>query len=211
MHTVRRGKAPPALKPIRRSHTARWIAYYKLHVGTRPSDTKWTIFEPTLRKRFHALCVYCEEICKGEVDHFRPKSRYPHLVYSWDNWLFACHSCNNLKGETWIKGGYIDPCFKSKPKAEAFFEFDVETGQIAPSRTLSAANFRRARDMRDQLRLNAYHHLKKRLRWLNILEEALAGGDDSRRVVLMALVISRKEEFSSISRAYLKQRGLKFR
>lgn len=31
------------------------------------------------------------------VDHFKPKAKYPHLAYEWDNYRFACGSANSKK------------------------------------------------------------------------------------------------------------------
>jgi uncharacterized protein (TIGR02646 family) len=43
-------------------------------------------------------CAYCETRNEGwDVEHFRPKSIYYWLVYSWDNLLFACSTCNGFK------------------------------------------------------------------------------------------------------------------
>ncbi len=43
-------------------------------------------------------CAYCETRSeRWDVEHFRPKSIYYWLVYSWDNLLFACPTCNGFK------------------------------------------------------------------------------------------------------------------
>ena len=85
MHTVQRGNPPVALAEISRRYIQKWISFYETKTGKKPTDSKWRDFEPTLRKRFTNLCGYCEESCKGEVDHFRPKSVFPRAVYLWDN------------------------------------------------------------------------------------------------------------------------------
>lgn len=36
----------------------------------------------------------------GSVDHFRPKSIYPHLAYEWDNFRFCRQSINSRKGNS---------------------------------------------------------------------------------------------------------------
>lgn len=41
-----------------------------------PTDLK------DVRTVFFGLCAYCEELCKDEVEHFRPKSRFPERVYT---------------------------------------------------------------------------------------------------------------------------------
>src|SRR5262245_26496361 len=43
-------------------------------------------------------CAYCESptrvVAFGDVEHFRPKSKYWWLAYSYENYLPACTSCN---------------------------------------------------------------------------------------------------------------------
>jgi uncharacterized protein (TIGR02646 family) len=141
-----------------------------------------------MRNKFSGLCGYCEEACKGEVDHFRPKSLYPSKVYSWGNWIYACHTCNNAKGEKWLKGGYINPCAtKVREQPETFFTFDITTGEILPKSGLAVRNFDKASDMTCHLKLNSIHHLKKRKYWLAVLEHALAKNNISASSVRLNL------------------------
>ena len=51
-----------------------------------------------LKELYNSKCCYCEdESIDGEVEHFRPKSKYPWLKNDWQNLLWACHKCNNIK------------------------------------------------------------------------------------------------------------------
>jgi hypothetical protein len=50
------------------------------------------------------LCAYCEVRHMTEkwrdVEHYRPKSAYPWLAWTWENLLFACKECNSdAKGD----------------------------------------------------------------------------------------------------------------
>ena len=110
MHWVDRGPEPNGLAAIRIARTGAWVAHYRNRVGNRPSDSEWRRFYSDLSAPFHGLCAYCEEITRGEVDHFRPVSRFPHRVYQWSNWVFACHYCNWSKSNRWPPDGYVDPC-----------------------------------------------------------------------------------------------------
>ena len=174
MHWVDRGPEPPNLEPVRSTYTPRWVQFYRDGIGTKPTDAHWRNFHSDLRKAFGELCAYCEEFSKGEVDHFRPKSKFPDLVYVWSNWLFSCHDCNNSKREKWPSGGYINPCAESvNDHPEYHFTFDTLTGEILPMASLSSTQRRRAVDMIEELRLNGVHHLKvrqERLKMLAILE-----------------------------------------
>lgn len=44
-------------------------------------------------------CMFCEDSAASQIDHFRPKTHYPELVFSWTNFLYACSRCNLVKGE----------------------------------------------------------------------------------------------------------------
>jgi len=201
MHSVDRGPEPARLKPIRRRLTPAWVRHYRMHQGNRPGDARWREFQLELSDAFFSLCGYCETECKGEVDHFRPKSREPELAYEWTNWVLACHTCNQAKAEKWPAGGYVDPCAKRAPeRPESFFDFDTTTGEIKPKEDLSEGRRRRARRMIEDLNLNGYHHLKARTFHLSLLACALK--DPSCQEVA-ALVARRGEKLSSISRQFL--------
>jgi uncharacterized protein (TIGR02646 family) len=48
---------------------------------------------------YHGKCAFCEQkIEQSQVEHYRPKSIYHWLVYSWDNLILACAKCNQGKG-----------------------------------------------------------------------------------------------------------------
>lgn len=40
-------------------------------------------------------CMYCENSEATDIDHFRPKGRYPRLAFRWENHLLACSACNS--------------------------------------------------------------------------------------------------------------------
>jgi len=211
MHFVNRGPEPRDLKAIRVRCTPRWVEFYQNRRGLKPNDEHWLTFREPLQDAFFMLCGYCEEICKGEIDHFKPKSRHPHLVYEWSNWVFSCHDCNQMKGEKFPRGGYVDPCASSaSSQPEAFFEFDPLTGEILPRAGLARGSFQRARRTIDDLDLNAYHHLKKRLSWLHHVERLLSreAPDDPGHRSFLQTVTARDAPLSSISRAMLARRGL---
>ncbi len=132
MHHVYRGPEPVNSGPIRDQHTRPWIRFYRDGMGSRPSDSHWRRFAGLLENVFGGLCAFCEEHCKGEVEHFLPKSLYPHLVYYWSNWLFSCHDCNNTKGKNgpnWVMSIRVPfqnavvrrSSFPSTPRQEKFF------------------------------------------------------------------------------------------
>lgn len=57
------------------------------------------IIKEALKTAHHKKCCYCETgYIKGEIEHFRPQKNYRWLVDEYENLLFACHDCNQLKG-----------------------------------------------------------------------------------------------------------------
>ena len=211
MHWVERGPEPGGLGHIRQAYTPRWTQFYRNGVGTKPTDSRWREFHVYLGTRFDGLCGYCECTCKGELDHFRPKSRFPESVYEWSNWIFACHDCNQAKGDKWPIEGYVDPCTElASDRPESYFTFDTKTGEALPMKDLDESRFDKAQRMIDDLRLNGRHHLKERLVWLRLVSRAMA--DDPSEETPDAEVVrhelaSRTTPLSSITRAWLVERG----
>jgi hypothetical protein len=69
-------------------------------------------YRPWLRDEFTFRCVYCfyreqwaRVIGEFDVEHFRPQVNNPELGLTYDNLLYACHTCNLLKG----RKGLPDP------------------------------------------------------------------------------------------------------
>jgi uncharacterized protein (TIGR02646 family) len=91
----------------------------------------------TLVKMFFGKCAYCESFILhteyGNIEHFRPKSKYPEKCFDWNNLLLSCNICNGKK----YKGDnfpiiseeplIIDPT-KENPNNYLCFEFDLATG-----------------------------------------------------------------------------------
>ncbi|CAH9057688.1 hypothetical protein PSECIP111951_01719 [Pseudoalteromonas holothuriae] len=121
MEFVERSEIPKVLSLKQAEWTLPWVQHYEKHIGedsklirkNKPTTSHWlnhSIREP-LMSDFKHNCGYCgrliakpwsqgEEIVngKGDVDHFRAKSEYPHLVYKWSNFIWSCKPCNQLKG-----------------------------------------------------------------------------------------------------------------
>lgn len=57
---------------------------------------------------YHGKCAYCEQrVEQFHVEHYRPKTIYFWLAYSWDNLLLACVTCNQLKLDSFPINGSI--------------------------------------------------------------------------------------------------------
>lgn len=208
MHFVNRGPEPEGLKKIRDGFTQRWINHYRHGNPRKPSDAKWRDYRDALSHAFTSICGYCEELCRGEVDHFRPKDKFPERVYKWTNWVFSCHDCNHKKSDNWPHYGYVHPCSTSRARRpENYFDFDLTSGEIVTRDDLTDWRYKKAITMIIDLGLNDYHHLKKRRQWIAIIVEiceALPKIPEEEAVELrelLSILISRNAELSSTNRA----------
>lgn len=210
MHWVDRGPEPPGLPPIRARYTPGWVDHRDGFRSKPPSDTRWRRFRNELQAAFGGLCGYCEELCRGEIDHFQPKDRFPELVYSWSNWIWACHACNHAKGNKWPRGGYLNPCARSMPaRPENFLDFDLPNGLIQPKDGLSPARRRKVQQTIDDLRLNAKHHRRGRVSKASAISLILSRGLQSNPTFAdwLKLQAARSEPLSSVARAVMAQYG----
>ena len=210
MHWVDRGPEPGRLDVVRARETPAWVRCYVHGHGSRPNTHYWTHFRDDLKRPFHGLCAYCEEIDPGEVDHFRPKSKHPHLVYAWDNWVFSCHPCNQAKRELWPLLGYVDPCAVSTTaRPERYFAFCMSTGRIIERNGLSIREKIKAQRMIRDLKLNEWYHIKERKTWICYLNE-LPSPLPNRWLELVQKRARRCQPLSSVTRAWLEQHGYPF-
>ncbi len=145
------------------------------------------------------------------VDHLRPKSHFPEVVYEWSNWLFACHACNQAKGGKWPPGGYVDPCAASKQaRPESYFIFDTLTGEILPKEDLTPRRRRKALKIINDLQLNARQLLRDRIEWLHAVSLAVPARpeeDTRHNAAVRRQFASRATKWSSISRTFMSERG----
>lgn len=96
---------------------------------TRPAPVvtgPYSNFRPYVRADFEQCCAYCllhELWGKGEedfdIDHFRPKGKFSHLIRDFYNLYYCCKPCNSVRckwhhwpsDELVAKGiGFVDLC-----------------------------------------------------------------------------------------------------
>lgn len=72
---------------------AKYIKEDKYSYNYKKEDIK-----ALLKEIYKGKCAYCEQSIEDfDVEHFRPKSVYYWLTYSWDNLLYICGKCNSFK------------------------------------------------------------------------------------------------------------------
>lgn len=129
------------------------------------------LIRDSLVEDFGPICAYCERPCgpptsthdgpdEETVDHFRPRSRFPHLSFDWLNLIYACYRCNQSKRNQWpgyddetvdqalvalYPGRYTPPQEYVNPnwtvgqrQVAEYFAYNVETGEMAPADALDA-------------------------------------------------------------------------
>ena len=66
--------------------------------GKHKFPSTWSPCKKQLHIESHEKCAYCESpttvISYGDVEHYRPKSKYWWLAYCYDNYLASCTLCN---------------------------------------------------------------------------------------------------------------------
>ncbi|HSK78097.1 MAG TPA: hypothetical protein VLQ45_16715 [Thermoanaerobaculia bacterium] len=83
--------------------------------GDRDFRAIWGRAKRAIAAMSHRKCAYCETPLTAErtavVEHFRPKSLFPSLVYDWANYFLGCGGCNGAKWNRWPEGGvcYVRP------------------------------------------------------------------------------------------------------
>ncbi|MBX7080304.1 MAG: hypothetical protein K1X88_14000 [Nannocystaceae bacterium] len=87
---------PPAL--VQQRQTRLTAARAALAEGSKIAFGGYDVAKPALAAMQHNKCCYCEKLEEQpiyrDVEHFRPKSRYWWLAWTWENLLFACPDCN---------------------------------------------------------------------------------------------------------------------
>lgn len=69
------------------------------------SDYKHPDIKEAVKNDSFEKCIYCESkvaaVYFGDVEHIKPKSKFPDLKFDWDNLGYVCAKCNNVKSDKW--------------------------------------------------------------------------------------------------------------
>jgi uncharacterized protein (TIGR02646 family) len=87
-------------------------------------------------------CMYCLDSHGTDIEHFRPKARYPLQTFQWSNWLICCTECGRMKGHQFPIQNRRP--LLVNPTAENpwdFLDFDPDTGNLTARFDLVANNW----------------------------------------------------------------------
>ncbi|MEP6902422.1 MAG: retron system putative HNH endonuclease [Actinomycetota bacterium] len=81
-------------------------------------------------------CSFCdgfpiETVSSKTIEHFRPKSQFPHLAYVWINLFYCCSKCQESKQEDFDKK-LLKPDVDNY-SFDYYFQYDTKTGEIIPN------------------------------------------------------------------------------
>src|SRR5436305_1765091 len=94
-HLIRPNISLPTLVRIRKDYP-----FTKSGSPEGAPEGQWN--NPDVRGAVYAMhgrvCAYCQALAsdsRGDIEHFRPKSVYPWLMYDFANYLLGCRVCNS--------------------------------------------------------------------------------------------------------------------
>ena len=80
------------------------------------------------------FCPYCERqisVEKSQIEHIKPKDKFPKLFHNYSNFLTGClenQTCGSIKGNKW-DDNFVNPV-EYNPRD--YFEYSISTGEIIP-------------------------------------------------------------------------------
>jgi uncharacterized protein (TIGR02646 family) len=188
-----------------------------------------------LKQISHGKCSYCEgsveHVAWGDVEHYRPKSVYWWLAYTWENLLLSCQICNNRKSNEFpVRNARAtvenpdldaeDPCIINPmtEDPEEYFEYEYygEEAALIPGSELDDGAGERAHVSISVCDLNR-EQLKRRrskvLAELKPLIEIYSRSSESPVIhqnaeMMLRNKASGESPFAGIVRYYLRRRGL---
>ena len=87
-------------------------------------------------------CMYCVDSHGCDIEHFRPKARFPKRAFQWSNLLLCCTECGRLKGDQFPTANgrplLIDP---SAEDPWRYLDFDPDTGGITARFDIDAGDW----------------------------------------------------------------------
>ena len=163
-----------------------------------------------LYEAFHGKCAFCEScmahVSSPQVEHYRPKSKYPDAAFDWENWLLSCGRCNDRK---WAHFPDCDgvPCLidPASEEPESHIEF---VGYVPVPKT------RRGAETIQLIGLDRSPLEEERSRWLNQINgllllcgsvESAASRHEARELLIWSM--QDDAPYAAMVRCYLRARA----
>jgi len=96
------------------------------------TEIKQILKQYLLEEQENRCCPYCEieiNLYNSQIEHIKPKDKFPRLLTSYDNLIACCiesKRCGNSKANKWDKL-FINPVIENP---EDYFEYNIKTGEI---------------------------------------------------------------------------------
>lgn len=124
---------------------------------------------PLLSAMTQQHCSFCDSFPMGEIipntiEHFRPKSSFPHLAYEWTNLYLCCGNCQE-------KNENYSPLLLQPDAANYnfhdYFSYNFRTGELEPNLASSTNRQDRAAKTIELYKLNEFGRPQSRKRELD--------------------------------------------
>ncbi|MBI5850195.1 MAG: hypothetical protein HZB39_04040 [Planctomycetes bacterium] len=106
-------------------------------------DGVWKKAKAQLSAESRDKCAYCESptkvVAHGDVEHFRPKSKYWWLAYCLDNYSYSCQVCNQVHKSDEFPVGKKKLAAPKQPVAGSLAPDPVDATAVADFATRCAA------------------------------------------------------------------------
>lgn len=144
-------------------------------------------------------CIYCESsiphVDSGEIEHIKPKSKFPNLTFEWENLTFACSVCNKKKLDY-----YDEQCPILNPYQDDISQYLIALGSmiaVHPQDILKRGEITRRR-----LSLNRPELVEKRTEKLEMLENLLIRYKEENNNSLKEILKNEIIEYSGANKEY---------
>lgn len=161
----------PQPEPSDFDKNIRQKGYHYLSQNPNPTSKQWNTHAywreilPELYHAYGGVCAYYgewfpESSGAGAVEHYKPKSHYPHLAYEWHNYRLASDLVNARKGDF---EDVLDP-FEIH---YGWFQLTFTQLIVKPAPTIDEKISHQILATIKRLKLNDEICIRSRLRWLS--------------------------------------------
>lgn len=198
-------KLPPPSSII--SNGATWTERYA-NEEPRKRSKPWLRPEikEILLEETEGKCAYCQaefiNVSFGEIEHIKPKSKFPELVVDWPNLTVCCSRCNNKKGSKYFDdvpflNPFIDEIGEHLLFLGAFIQSTTHRGDLTVK----------------EIELNGAERIEARFKHINNLENLIRNYEREEPGTIkqlnrqLIIKILHSGEFSAFTRSFLKCRA----